>query len=800
MRWRLINMKKKTLIILLIVPFIVGLLSFVSAVILKNTVAVDILDIVWDYKEQEGFKIDADNPYKLNATPVVDANLKLADGNSLVWSMKNIDDSDNEYARIEQKDNSFYLFALSEGQIQINCQNERGTKSKSFDATIYENGTILINPLHKASGNSISKGNRVYGVYDPQYTSLKEGNLLKNNAKIEISSTLLYEGEESNDVYLKSKSDNLSYNNNVITINSSGESYITLSSSSHSFIETTYKFNALDNAFNIYNYNDLMKVTNFSNEANNVVMQTNLESLKHTYKTNAKNEYEETYLNSNTKLFGNYDFKNKTFSFEDEIVKKESTYSTKYIDQFNKSLNKNYEKSIVCGIDLKGNLYGNGFTINAHELAYPTHGDKSSGILTPGKLDLFKGPLAYVTIGGIDSSVVKAYGEDNTLIYVDKDNITVDNVKLKNTNDLDNMYDLIYTGTVMNITKNNCTVKNSILSNSKNIIHAYSSDNLLIDNSILKNAAEFILEAGSNRYNEVNDNKDVFITTNKGEISGKLSTVFNNTSNNNSVDSYISKFLMEDDIGTTEEAYNTLNKIQDSLNNESTNVDANITVKDTKFYNSGIFSIALTSMFNGVYLYNGMPSIIKDKLGGAVSSFVFPDHIGGTSIPIKLSLEGSTTFYDFKDIEKIDMRSLLYEAIGPMLEQLGIAENVSINDFYPMKAVLKQLIFDNKLNYLNEDVNYINTCVAWYGGGKNNNSIDTSKLTGNTFSDYVNADMLKLNLEGKYMSSNRYIRILSRCVLCATGFEPFKYLMNAKNDHETYGKAPTIDELINNAK
>ena len=43
-------MKKQTLITLLIIPFVVSLMSFVSVIVLKNVSAVDILDISWDYK------------------------------------------------------------------------------------------------------------------------------------------------------------------------------------------------------------------------------------------------------------------------------------------------------------------------------------------------------------------------------------------------------------------------------------------------------------------------------------------------------------------------------------------------------------------------------------------------------------------------------------------------------------------------------------------------------------------------------------------------------------------------------
>ena len=65
-------MKKRTLTILLIIPFIISLLTFVSIQILDNQVASDILGIQWNYKENEGFQIDPDNGYELEAEPIID--------------------------------------------------------------------------------------------------------------------------------------------------------------------------------------------------------------------------------------------------------------------------------------------------------------------------------------------------------------------------------------------------------------------------------------------------------------------------------------------------------------------------------------------------------------------------------------------------------------------------------------------------------------------------------------------------------------------------------------------------------
>ena len=82
-------MKKRTLAILLIIPFIISLLTFVSIKILDNQVAVDILGIEWDYQDNEGFQID-NKAYELKAKAIVDPNLILANGNNLIWYTKKV--------------------------------------------------------------------------------------------------------------------------------------------------------------------------------------------------------------------------------------------------------------------------------------------------------------------------------------------------------------------------------------------------------------------------------------------------------------------------------------------------------------------------------------------------------------------------------------------------------------------------------------------------------------------------------------------------------------------------------------
>ena len=106
------------------------------------------------------------------------------------------------------------------------------------------------------------------------------------------------------------------------------------------------------------------------------------------------------------------------------------------------------------GVRVQKDFYGNGFTINMHELAYPNHGkiDSVTGKLTPDReLDYFFGPLTFVSIGDIENiPVVRAYLCDNVGILLDGDNLTINDAKFSNSNSIDNMYNLGFTGTFLN--------------------------------------------------------------------------------------------------------------------------------------------------------------------------------------------------------------------------------------------------------------------------------------------------------------------------------------------------------------
>lgn len=818
-------MKNKTLIILLIIPFVIGLISFVSVILLNITVASDISGIEFDYREQEGFKI-RDAGYELKAEPIINDTLILAPDNELMWYIK----EDTSVAKIEEDDgNNYYLFALEEGECTVVCSNTKKSVQREFKAIIYENGTILINPTRSQSGQQV-ESTRYYGMYDLEYDEVKLDSINKVNATIEFDIDVVGDNVSSDKVSVLDKSDNLTYSNNVITINSYLEnSYVTLVSVDQPFISNTYTFNLVKDGVNVYDYNDLLMCTNFSSNGEIVVMQTSLGSLREVY-VGKDVEIDSTYTaqgiyryeidpsftkkSGNISLFGNFDENNGTFNFTNELVYMETTYNHKFIDDYNAKHGTNISTEIKVGINVKKDFYGNGFSINMNNLCFPNNGsiDVNLKKLAPDyEKDYFFGPLAYVTIGdpSTNEPFIKAYGQDNAGMMLNGDGITVNDLRIQNIDDNSNKRNYAFVGTVIEVEGDDVTIKNSTIRLGKNLVRAFDTKNLLIKNCILTRSSEFNLKVGSNQILPYDNTKLIDVTIGGNKYSVPFDEFFDiNSTNIASANIILEEFLglnAQGIFASKEEMYEALRVLQDALNNN--NIDgygSEVVVEDVLFDDSGLFSIGLETEFNGPFLYNGGSQTVVSVLGDTLKSEI-PDKIGGTSLPSKVTLKGKTKFYDWKKYTDIDTTSLIEERISTLATSaLGQDVELTIDDFFPMKPILKDMCKEKGYVYSKDNEEYINTMIAFYGGGLNNsvvlNEIDDKV---NTFSENIYVDLLT-NID-KYVASidggmiDSLIKVLSKCVLYAAGFDSFKFITNGKVsqniDPELFNENPQISDL-----
>ena len=504
-------MKKKNLIILLIIPFIISLLGIVTINVSINTFYGDITGIQWEYDEVEAFELK-DTKYLLKATPLNASNAPLDSGNGLIWSCENKDVTIEEpIAEIYYEKNNYYLQPNTEGEVIVTCSNLKGNIYRKMTAVIYTDGVVIITPEISGSQSNIDN-NIYYGQYN-----LENGK--KVNATFNVNVKCI-PAEIIDSLTVKEKSSNIEVNakSGLVTIMNPGDASFTLTAAGNS---STYNFKVVEDGVNVFTYEDLLNCTNKSENGEIVVLRKSFETYK-TYNSTTENNIE---LFGNVAKDGKFDFTNDVYSFA-------TTYNSEYIKQWNEfaknssNLYSPVSLDLYAGLRVQKDFYGNGYTINMHNLTYPsmvTQVDNNGTIIeipTLSLTDLYRGPKPFYTLGDPNGlPLVTAFGQDNVGMYIDGDNITVNDVNIKNCELAGSMSFLDTVGTVMDVHGDNITVKNSRLSNGKNVLRTFSTKNFVLDNSLLSNARNFLLEVGSDEYISYDEtSKFDFISSTDGSV------------------------------------------------------------------------------------------------------------------------------------------------------------------------------------------------------------------------------------------------------------------------------------------
>ena len=804
---------KKNLVILLIMPFAISLLSFTAINMTFNLIDNDILSIDWDYNDNEAFALtDELYRHKLTARAINDRNYPTSQ--QLVWSVYNADEAIDPHAEIVMSGKDSFLHTLSAGNVIVAVSNDKGNVQKKMNATIYNNNVIIFNTANRGSQNNVDSM-LYYGQYD-----LESGRKVLSSidyvldSKCEYNDSVAVASSWSNNVELDVKK-------NVIKFKSSGDAYVTFSFDDPKYTDTyTYNFKIVENGINVYNYDDLMYCTNKSDRGEIVVLRKNLESLNNTYVLDSNGNATSTKKNDETELFGHRS--GSKWTFKNEIYKFETKFNQEYIKQWNEfaashSEYKKVDNKINVGIHVQKDFYGNGFTINLHNLTYPydvitaiDQDGNSQNVPYLSNDNLFRGPLPYYTLGDPNNiPLVTAYGQDNIGMYVEGNDITINDLNIKNCDFGNNLANLDYVGTVMELDGNNITVKNSRLSNGKTVMRVYDCKNALVDNCMLSYSRNFLISSGSYRYNVVETNRAHQFTLEDG--SKKTLMINEYLKPEGQGDQALINYLMGENKGSMFEA---MHSIQTGLDiNKSVTSRGDLTINDTLFYRSGITSIALESLFNGPFLYDAIPSLIGELFskvnglieGGGVLVPLLPNNVGGISHPVDVKLSGKTKFYDYKTSDILDISGLVGQNISTIAAQLDeeMAKKITLDRIFPIKDIL--LEEGAKLGAtINKDGNTnINVPVAFYGGGLN-----LSKVTYDEsfeYKDYLletlDVDFLRKyadlpQVEGGVMANAANVMVKS--VTIVSGFNPFKFTIS-KGDN-LYGETPKIQDLIDNAK
>ena len=806
-------MKKKNLIILLLLPFLISVFCIVTINTTYNMIDVDISGIDWKYKDMEGFKISADG-YKLEAVGVNQRNYAVSDGNELRWTVENRDTT-NEVpcARIEEKNGSYYLYAEQEGEIIITCSNEKGNVQRRLSAVVYENAAILIYPKISASQTNIDP-TIYYGEYDHR---------IGNSATVSMTLTAI--GADKSKLILEN-SENLYYSTakDEITILAPGEAYVTFKDPSGMAKPATFSFTVVDEGVNVYTYEDLLYCTNSSGEGHIAVLRKHFESLENMYEMNGKypvisgGKPVRKNTANNVECFGTYDPVKRSFNFKNEIYSFTTTYNNEYITGWNEFAKSNSGYSqlsdkVYAGLRVQKDFYGNGYTINLHNLTYPYSysemvNEQGDDVRIPEltSANLFRGPLKLYSLGDPSNiPLVSLYGQDNVGMYLNGDNITVNDINIKNCDFGNRMANLDTVGTVLENFGTGNTVMNSRLSNGKNVVRSFSSMDFTLKNSLLSNARNFLFVTGSNEYEKVNMDTAKNLPTASGGTT--LMTIRDYLKTGAAGDEVINKFIKQSFATPAEReamraallqiqsALNTVKEIENSFHGTTV-------IKDTYFYRSGITAVCMESLFNSTFLESGeSPSIIGEIFsalqteGKSLIPYT-PTGVSGVSYPVLLTLSGDCRFYDYKEEGNIDLSGLIEENISAIANSLGLYEGkVTIDKVFPLQTMLIEKANSNRYAHYSDGKRYYNVPIAYYGGGLNLSKVS---LDVKNVSDSLDVDMLNSYLSLPASNSGGQMgkvkNILLKTVVTVTGFEPFSF--HFVRDGYLFGQNPNVSDLI----
>ena len=809
-------MIKKNLIILLLIPFLIALIGAAAIRTTYKIIDNDITDIKWKYGDVEAFKVR--NSFLLEAESISTGD--VGEDNELIWTVENKDkDDDVVHAKIRKDNDKFYLDTLVVGNIILTCSNKKGNIYRSMNAIVYEHGAILVSSEIQSSQQNIDN-TIYYGEYD-----LVDGQ--KRKATFNLKVKVVPEQYENN-LQVADTSSNINFNlqDKVVEINDIGDAHITIScpGTLGHIDEQSYSFNVVKNGINVYDYETLLACTNKSNNGEIVVLRKSFESLEN---------YTNSSLN-NVELFGNYDQKTKKFNFSNEIYNFTTTYNHEFIDKWNANCDNvagetKISSLVKAGLHIQKDLYGNGYTINMHNLTYPSGTSKiqlddGTYIEVPTLLesDLYRGPLPFYSLGNHNNMpLIEAFGQDNVGIYVDGNNITVNDINMKNCDFANSLSFLDYVGTVMDIYGDNNTIINSRVSNGKNVVRAFSTNNLEIKNTLLSNARNFLLYAGSNEYTKPNESKQYeFTLANGSKVTTTISEFFKKGGDG---DTLLTNYCTGS-FTNWAQMYQALQSCQNALCDASGLYDADnnliykgkIDVTDTFFYRSGVSSIGLDTMFDGAYLYSSIPSVVNtylsklDTQAGNKLSELLTNNTAGQAYPIELNINGKTRFYDYKETDNIDISGLIHENIksfaSAAAEAMGYDPEViskidmGIDKIFPIKDAIIAAADKQGSIYKNNENDYVNCIIAFYGGGFNYSSI---KVEGSEIENNINKEM-KIDLLTDYLklpesdSSITQVKyLMMKAVTATVGTSPFKFICLKDNGY-LFGESPNVRELRNN--
>lgn len=459
---------------------------------------------------------------------------------------------------------------------------------------------------------------------------------------------------------------------------------------------------------------------------------------------------------------------------------------TTYDDNYYVASGKAEDAKIKILISFKTDVYGNGHTINANNLSHRTD---SAGQLMEDAI--FRGPLNFISMSDSNSSI-SVKGQDN-ICFALYDGVTLKNINLQGATltsnaQLKNEFsDLDYTGTVVEVLGKNASIEYSRISFGRTVLRVFGAVDengnkiddkisVTVKNSILSEAREFIVRAGSNRFVTADDP----FTAPSPLLPEATNTTHKNKGNYNAAFS-----------GSDRESY------------DESFINTFVTLDNTNLRNAGLFAIGVDSHFSSSALADGDRFIFSGILPAKKAALFKIDdttsmlnkwkNLSKTSYGAKIKLVNEVNLYTWKPLSEVDSSSIIEvpggienvaenTPLGEILSYVNLDIQFMVEKYNSKLKEDEPKIIKKVLNDENLEVDYVHGGIVFFGGGKNYGVLDTTEAKGSS----MNLSAYSVSLEDAGVQPLRY----------AAGEEEFYFFMF--NESQEYSKDTTDNNVYNN--
>lgn len=312
---------------------------------------------------------------------------------------------------------------------------------------------------------------------------------------------------------------------------------------------------------------------------------------------------------------------------------------------------------------------------------------------------IFKGPLNFVASKG-----ASVKGQDNVSFLVRTDNVLINNVVLKGCSDDSlheedgrfNLSKLNYVGTTLEIAKS-AKLLNSRVSNGRTVVRIFAGGSTM-GSPVVEDKSAFNVQD-----EKINVHIESCVLSNAREFILKIGSnrALKQTSN-------VQRELL-DASGKAYSPYDEKNKTDKYFNDNYLIND--VTLKNSVLDTSGLFSVGMETHFSGEFLY-----------GGTITMW---EGCAATSYASALRIVGDVKMLDWKNLSNVDSSTLI-EVTGEANDWLSMNVAEMMKEVAKVKKECRDII----LNVGGTE--YVHGGIAFYGGGYNYSYLDLTEANDET--------------------------------------------------------------------